>query len=101
MPRVWRGALPDQAGSPLANGQVERFNRTLKEATAQRYHYKPTAQLNEHLQAFLLAYNHAKRLKRLRGFVRFSLKEAILSWSLATGTSFESACLAEPWLKET
>ena len=52
---------------PWTNGQVERFNRTLKEATVQRYHYQTTAQLNEHLQAFLLAYNHAKRLKRLCG----------------------------------
>ena len=52
---------------PWTNGQVERFNRTLKEATVRRYHYQTTAQLNEHLQAFLLAYNHAKRLKRLRG----------------------------------
>ena len=52
---------------PWTKGQVERFNRTLKEATVQRYHYQTTEQLNEHLQAFLLAYNHAKRLKRLRG----------------------------------
>ena len=52
---------------PWANGQVERLNRTLKEATVQRYHYQTTAELNEHLQAFLLAYNHAKRLKTLRG----------------------------------
>jgi len=49
------------------NGRVERFNRTLKEATVRRYHYQTTAQLNEHLPAFLLAYNHGKRLKRLRG----------------------------------
>ena len=52
---------------PWTNGQVERFNRTLKEAAVRRYHYQPTAQLNEHLQAFLLAYNHAGRLKRLKG----------------------------------
>jgi transposase InsO family protein len=58
---------------PWTNGPVERFNRTLKAATVQRYHYhyhyhyQTTAQLNEHLQAFLLAYNHGKRLKRLRG----------------------------------
>lgn len=52
---------------PWTNGQVERMNRTLKEATVQRYHYQTTAELNEHLQAFLLAYNHAKRLKTLRG----------------------------------
>lgn len=43
------------------------MNRTLKEATVQRYHYRTTAELNEHLQAFLLAYKHAKRLKTLRG----------------------------------
>ncbi len=52
---------------PWTNGQVERLNRTIKEATVQCYHYQTTNELNEHLQAFLLAYNHAKRLKRLRG----------------------------------
>lgn len=48
---------------PWASGQVERTNRTLKEATVQRYHYQTTDELNhnQHLQAFLLAYNHAKR----------------------------------------
>ena len=35
---------------PWTNGQVERMNRTLKEATVQRYHY---------LHAFLMAYNFA------------------------------------------
>lgn len=48
------------------NGQVKRFNRPLTEAPVRRYHYQTTAQLNEHLQAFLLAYNHAKRLKPWR-----------------------------------
>ena len=43
------------------------MNRTIKEATVQRFHYQTTNELNEHLQAFLLAYNHAKRLKTLRG----------------------------------
>ena len=43
------------------------MNRTLKEATVQRYHYQTTAELNEYLQTFLLAYNHTKRLKTLRG----------------------------------
>ena len=41
------------------------------EATVQCYHYESTAQLNKHLQAFLLAYNHAKRLKRLRGLTPY------------------------------
>ena len=52
---------------PWTNGQVERLNRTIKEATVQRFHYQTTEELNEHLQAFLLAYNHAKRLKTLHG----------------------------------
>lgn len=42
------------------------MNRTLKEATVRRYRYQTKAELNEHLQSFLLAYNHAKRLKTLR-----------------------------------
>ncbi|AMJ67758.1 DDE-type integrase/transposase/recombinase [Hymenobacter sp. PAMC 26628] len=54
---------------PWTNGQ--RFNRTWKEATVRQYQYQyqcqTTAQLNEHLQAFLLAYNYGKRLERLRG----------------------------------
>ena len=52
---------------PWTNGPVERMNRTLKEVTMQCYHYQITAESTEHLQAFLLAYNHAKRLKTLRG----------------------------------
>lgn len=39
----------------------------------QRYHYQTTAQLNEHLQSLLLAYNHAKRLKTLRGLTPTNL----------------------------
>jgi transposase InsO family protein len=52
---------------PWTNGPVERLNRTSKEATVQRFHYQTTNELNEHLHAFLLAYNHAQRLKTLRG----------------------------------
>jgi hypothetical protein len=52
---------------PWTNGQVERMNRTLKEATVRRYHYETHRQLREHLEAFLNAYNFAKRLKTLRG----------------------------------
>jgi len=52
---------------PWTNGQVERMNRTIKEATIQRFHYQTTQELNDHSQAFLLAYNHAKWLKTLRG----------------------------------
>ncbi len=49
------------------NGQVERMNRTLKEATVRRYHYDSHSQFREHLATFLAAYNFAKRLKTLRG----------------------------------
>ncbi len=52
---------------PWTNGQVERMNRTLKEATVRRYHYDSHHQLREHLATFLAAYNFAKRLKTLRG----------------------------------
>ena len=56
-----------KVGHPWTNGQVERMNRTLKEATVQRYHYGSHEELRGHLSAFLLAYNHAKRLKALKG----------------------------------
>ena len=56
---------------PWTNGQVERMNRTLKEATVRRYHYETHRQLREHLAAFLDAYNFAKRLKTLRGLTPY------------------------------
>ena len=56
---------------PWTNGQVERMNRTVKEATIKRFHYETTDQLNTHLQAFLHAYNFAKRLKRLQGLTPY------------------------------
>jgi len=52
---------------PWTNGQVERMNRTLKEATVQRYYYENHDQLRQHLADFLAAYNFARRLKALRG----------------------------------
>jgi transposase InsO family protein len=52
---------------PWTNGQVVRMNRTLKEATVQRYHYGSHQQLRQHLADFLADYNFAKRLKMLRG----------------------------------
>ena len=50
---------------PWTNGQVERMNRTLKEATVKRYHYETHDQLLSHLDAVLSAYKFAKRLKAL------------------------------------
>lgn len=52
---------------PWTNGQVERMNRTLKEATVRRYHYSSHKQLSGHLETFLAAYNFARRLKTLKG----------------------------------
>ena len=56
---------------PWTNGQVERMNRTIKEATVKRYHYQSHDQLRAHLQLFVDAYNHARRLKTLRGLTPF------------------------------
>jgi transposase InsO family protein len=52
---------------PWTNGQVERMNRTIKDATVKRYHYESHEQLREHLRTFLVAYNFARRLKTLKG----------------------------------
>src|SRR5215213_7895103 len=68
---------------PWTNGQVERMNRTLKDATVRRYHYESHDQLRAHLQLFLEAYNYlevynyleaynyARRLKTLRGLTPY------------------------------
>jgi hypothetical protein len=42
---------------PSTNGQVERMNRTIKDATTKRYHYDSHNQLCRHLELFLDAYN--------------------------------------------
>lgn len=52
---------------PWTNGQVERMNRTLKEATLKRYHYETHEHFQQHLETFITAYNSAKRLKTLQG----------------------------------
>jgi transposase InsO family protein len=56
---------------PWTNGQVERMNRTLKEATVKRYYYDTHAQLKQHLYDFVNAYNFAKRLKTLKGLTPY------------------------------
>ena len=50
---------------PWTNGQVERMNRTIKEATVKRCHYDSHDQLRTHLADFMAAYNFARRLKTL------------------------------------
>jgi len=56
---------------PWTNGQVERMNRTIKEATVKRYYYQSHQQLKDHLHAFMMAYNYAKRLKTLKGLTSY------------------------------
>jgi len=56
---------------PWTNGQVERMNRTIKEATVKRYHYETPDQLRQHLTDFVAAYNFARRLKTLRGLTPY------------------------------
>ncbi|MBM2712773.1 IS481 family transposase [Mesorhizobium caraganae] len=53
------------------NGQVERMNRTIKEATLQRYHYDRHRQLEAHLADFVSAYNFGRRLKTLKGLTPY------------------------------
>ena len=60
-----------KSNHPWTNGQVERMNRTLKEATVRRYYYDSHQQLREHLAAFVDAYNFAKRLKTLNGLTPY------------------------------
>ncbi len=56
---------------PWTNGQVERMNRTIKDATVKRFHYDTHDQLRQHLDDFVAAYNFGRRLKRLRGLTPY------------------------------
>ncbi len=56
---------------PWTNGQVERMNRTIKEATVKRYHYGSHEQLKTHMHDFIMAYNFARRLKTLKGLTPY------------------------------
>ena len=47
------------------------MNRTIKEATVQRYHYDCHAQFKQHLDDFIDAYNFGRRLKTLKGLTRY------------------------------
>ena len=56
---------------PWTNGQVERMNRTIKDATVKRYHYDSHDQLRQHLDDFVSAYNFGRRLKILKGLTPY------------------------------
>jgi transposase InsO family protein len=51
---------------PWTNGQAERMNRTVKEATIKTFPYPDLPALKAHVLAFATAYNFAKHLKALR-----------------------------------
>ena len=51
---------------PWTNGQAERMNRTIKDATIKAFHYPDIESLKAHVLAFVKTYNFAKHLKALR-----------------------------------
>jgi transposase InsO family protein len=51
---------------PWTNGQAERMNRTVKDATVKAFHYPDLEALRAHVLTFVAAYNFAKHLKALR-----------------------------------
>ncbi|MGF7005269.1 transposase InsO family protein [Aminobacter sp. BE322] len=55
-----------KARHPWTNGQVERMNRTIKDATVKIYHCDDLQSLKAHILTFVTAYNFAKHLKALR-----------------------------------
>ena len=47
------------------------MNRTIKEATVQRYHYGDHEQLDRHLANFVSAHNYGRRLTTLKGLTPY------------------------------
>lgn len=56
---------------PWTNGQVERKNPTIKDATVKRFYYQDYDQLRRHLNDFVSACNFVCRLKTLRGLTPY------------------------------
>jgi transposase InsO family protein len=75
---------------PWTNGQVERMNRTIKDATVNRYFYQNHKQLENHLDSFIAAYNYAKRLKTLNGLTPYEF--IIKSWGDNPDFFFSDPC---------
>lgn len=51
---------------PWTNGQVEVTNRVLKQHTTKSYFYESLEELKVHMMAFVLYYNHQRKLKALK-----------------------------------
>jgi transposase-like protein len=60
-----------QVKHPWTNGQVERMNRTIQEATVNKYYYEDHEELDKHIRCFIEAYNYGKRLKTLKGLTPY------------------------------
>jgi transposase-like protein len=75
---------------PWTNGQVERMNLTIKDATVKRYFYDDHDQLRRHLDLFVDTYNHARRLKTLKGLTpaQFIWKQ----WQAKPELFYEEPC---------
>ncbi len=83
-PRIWRAHAFNHAceqnrikhrtttpAHPCTNGQVQRMNRTLKDASVRRYLHRSHDELRQHLQLFFRACNRARRLKTGRGLTPY------------------------------
>lgn len=72
---------------PWTNGQVERMNRTLEDATVRRHHHSSHDELRGHLALFLDSHNFARRPKTLKGLTPY---EAVSRWWAAEPHRFAS-----------
>jgi len=52
---------------PWSNGQVERMNRTIEDASVKRFYYESHDEIQVQLTDFETTYNFAKRLKIPQG----------------------------------
>ena len=75
---------------PWTNGQVERTSRMIKEAALRRYHSDGHQQLRVHLELFLDASNHARRLKSLKGLAPSQLTRK--EWQARPNLLCEEPC---------
>jgi transposase InsO family protein len=58
---------PTKPNHPWTDGQVERMNRTIKDAIVKRCHYGSHNELRQHLQLVIEAYNRPRGLKTFWG----------------------------------
>ena len=63
---------PTKPAHPWTNGQVERMNRTIKDATVRRHRHDDHAQLERRLTDFIAAYNFGRRPKTLKGLTPYA-----------------------------